>query len=188
MRRSQFLTVMGVLLVPGMLVLLAPRAWAEFSGVPAQAQSEEAPAPALTGTCIVKKVSFATSETLGLSTTSTSFVNIPGMSVSFLMGGVNPSCVKVQFSAFTFAATEPVANQLLMVRALLDGATVGSPSEVQFSGDDDEDADSNWARSHAINFAFKNVTPGVHTITIQFRSFSGGSVFVHRPSMFVNHR
>jgi len=187
MRRSQFLTVMGVLLVPGMLVLLAPRAWAEFAGVPAEAQSV-APAPALTGTCIVKKVSFATSESIALGTTSTSFVNIPDMSVGFSMGGANPSCVKVEFSAFAFAANTPVANQLLMVRALLDGVTAGSPSEVQLSGDDDEDADGSWARAHGYNFAFNGVTPGVHTITIQFRSNSGGSVFVHRPSMFVNHR
>ena len=103
-------------------------------------------------------------------------------------GGNTPSCVKVEFSAYTFAADTPVANQLLMVRALLDGVTAGSPSEVQFSGDDDEDADFTWARSHAFNFAFNGVVPGVHTITIQFRSLSGGSVFVHKPSMFVNHR
>ena len=142
-----------------------------------------------TGKCTqLTQVSFATGETLNLSTTSTSFVDIPDMTVAFTMGGSVNHCVKVGFSAMTFAADTPSANQLVMVRALLDGATVGSPSEVQFSGDDDEDADGSWARSHAFNFAFKGVTPGVHTITIQFRSFFGGSVFVHRRSMFVHHR
>jgi len=143
------------------------------------------PPTSQTGLCtLLTQVSFATGETLGQATASTSFVNIPDMTVPFTMGGSVNHCVKVEFSAFTFAPL----GELLMVRALLDGVTAGSPSEVQFSGNDDEDADGRWARSHAFNFEFKNMSPGPHTITIQFRSFFGGTVFVHRRSVFVHHR
>jgi hypothetical protein len=139
-----------------------------------------------TGLCKgITNFSFATGETLAQSTTSTAFVDIPDMTVAFTIGGSGQkNCVKVEFSAFTFAAL----NRLLYVRALLDGATVASPSEVQFSGDDDEDADGNWARSHAFNFEFKDIPAGPHTIKIQFRSFDGGTVFVHRRSVFVHHK
>ena len=192
MKRSQFLTIMAVLLVPGLLVLLAPRAWADSSGVPAEVPSDtaEAPVPALTGACTVTKIKFSTGENTTLPTTSTTFVAMPNMSVAFTMGGLVPSCVKVEFSAYVFASTSALApsGELMFVRARLDGVTVGSPSEVQLDGDSDEDGDGKWARSHAFNFAFTNVTPGLHTITIQWRSLSGGTVFVHRRSMFVHYR
>jgi hypothetical protein len=139
-----------------------------------------------TGLCKgITNFSFATGETLAQSTTSTTFVDIPDMTVPFTVGGTSlKNCIKVEFSAFTFAALD----RLLYVRALLDGVKVASPSEVQFSGDDDEDADGNWARSHAFNFEFSNVAAGPHTLKIQFRSFDGGTVFVHRRSVFVHHK
>jgi hypothetical protein len=143
----------------------------------------------VTGTCKATKISFATVDAPpAISTTSAAFVDMPGMSVTFKILGTVNVCVKVEFSAYTFAANAPVANQLMMVRALMDGATVGSPAEVQFSGDDDEDADGDWARSHAFNFVLPTVAPGTHTIKIQWRSFFGGTVFAHSRSMFVHHK
>jgi hypothetical protein len=144
-----------------------------------------------TGLCKgITNFSFATVDAPpAISTTSAAFVDMPGMSVTFTIAGTaRRNCVKVEFSAYTFAANAPVAGQLLMVRALLDGATVGSPGEVQFSGDDDEDADGSWARSHAFNFEFKDIAAGPHTIKIQWRSFFGGTVFAHSRSVFVHHK
>lgn len=184
MRRSQFLKVMGVLLVPGMLVLLAPRVWAD-AGLPGDVQAETT-APALAGSCTITRVNFVTKETLATTTSSAAYTNIPELTVPFTMAGTTRSCVKVEFAAMVFAGNQP--GNLMRVRARLDGVTIGSPTDVQLTGDDDEDNDGRWARSHAMNFAFNNVAPGPHTISIQFQSFSGGPVFVHKASVFVHHR
>jgi len=181
MRRLPFFGIMAVGLVAGFLWLGTIPAWAQSGVPPGQAG---AAGPAVTGTCKATKISFATGETTGLSTTSTAYVAMPDMSVTFKIGGTATVCVKVEFSAFVFAALD----RLIFVRALMDGATVGSPSEVQFSGDDDEEGDGKWARSHAFNFAFPTVAPGTHTIIIQWKSFDGGTVFVHKRSMFVHHK
>lgn len=182
MTRLWFLVIVGAGLVSGLLWLWTVPAWAQSTGVPF---GESATADlAVSGTCRATTISFVTGETTGESTTSTTFVDVPDMSVSFDIGGAANGCVKVEFSAYVFAAS----GRLIIVRALLDGATAGSPSQVQFSGDDDENADGKWARSHAFNFAFPNVAPGTHTITIQWLSFDGGTVFMHRRSMFVHHK
>jgi hypothetical protein len=141
-------------------------------------------APALTGQCKVSKVSYATGEDTGNSTTSTSYVDVPGMSSTFTEGGTVTRCVTVEYTAFVFAAE---GDNLMFVRALLDGVTVASPSETQFDGDSDEDGDFQWARSHAFNFVFPSVAPGSHTIKIQWRSLDGGTIFTHRRTLLVGH-
>jgi hypothetical protein len=52
------------------------------------------------------------------------------------------------------------------VRAVLHGSVAWEPADTQFSGDDDEDNDALWARTHAAQFAFVSVAPGTHTIQI----------------------
>jgi hypothetical protein len=112
-------------------------------------------------------------------TTSTTFVNIPGARVPFTVstrGGAK--CVSVLFTSMAFV---PTGSDLLMVRALLDGAVAGNPSETQFEAD----SPSGYAVSHTMNFTFSAVAPGTHTIRMQFRSFSGGPVFIHRGTTIV---
>jgi hypothetical protein len=91
----------------------------------------------------------------------------------------------VTFSAFSFAAAD---DELLYVRPLLDGAIVAVPLETQFSGDDDEDANGRWARTHSMSFVYPNVSAGSHAIRMQFRSFGGATVFIHRHTTLVEHR
>jgi hypothetical protein len=113
-------------------------------------------------------------------TTSTTFVNIPGARVPFTVstrGGAK--CVSVLFTSMAFVSTG--SSDLLAVRALLDGAVAGNPSETQFEAE----SPSGYAVSHAMNFTFSAVAPGTHTIRMQFRSFSGGSVFIHRGTTIV---
>jgi hypothetical protein len=109
-------------------------------------------------------------------TTSTTFVNIPGARVPFTVsttGGAK--CVSVLFTSMAFV---PPGSS---VRALLDGAVAGNPSETQFEGE----SLNGSAVSHAMNFTFSAVAPGAHTIRMQFRSFGGGSVFIHRGTTIV---
>jgi hypothetical protein len=113
-------------------------------------------------------------------TTSTTFVNIPGATVPFTVstrGGAK--CVSVLFTSMAFVPTG--SSGLLMVRALLDGAVVGNPSETQFEAA----SPSGLAVSHALNFTFSAVAPGAHRIRMQFRSFSGEAVFIHRGTTIV---
>jgi hypothetical protein len=109
-------------------------------------------------------------------------VDVPDMSITYTQG--KTGCVLASFSAFTFAP----GDALLFVQAILDGATVAAPGEVQLSGDDDEEGDGHWARSHSFTFAFPSVSAGSHTIKVQFRSFDGKIVFVHKRSLAVSHK
>ena len=141
---------------------------------------EITPEALITGKCTpTTKVNFAVADDT-VSTTSTTLVDVPGMSVTFTIpAGTGRSCVRVEFSAWVFAQ----GSELMNIRALLDGTTVGAPGEVQFEGDS-----VNWATSRAFNFLFTGVRPGSHTITMQWLSYFGGTVFVHGRSMFVHHK
>jgi hypothetical protein len=142
---------------------------------------------ATTGTCTMKKANF-TASTLDFSTTtSATFVNIPEGLVSFTQGGSTSGCVIVDFSGMVFANAAGAA--LEYVRAVLNTGAVAVPFETQFNGDDDEDADGRWARSHAYTFVFPSVAPGAHTIQMQFRSLvAGQTVFMHRHTTVVYHQ
>jgi hypothetical protein len=114
-------------------------------------------------------------------TNSTSFVDLPGASVRFTVGR-GAKCVSVLFTSMAFASRD---DEVVFVRALLDGTVVAEPSETQFSGDDDEDRDVAAARSHAMNFLFAPVAAGSHTVQMQFRSAFGDMVTIHRGSTIV---
>jgi hypothetical protein len=142
-----------------------------------------APAGVTTEVCPVKKISVASSNNIGVSTTSTTFVDVPDMSVSVNIPGKETVCVEVQYTANVFTG----ADELIYVQATSDGVAC-FPPDVQFEGDSDEDGDGEWARAHAFNFICTGVKPGLHTFTIQWRSFFGGTVFTHWRTMAVKHK
>ncbi len=154
------------------------------SGIPAGSTA----GPALVTTklnCAAKTRTFKTNDTIADATTSTSFVAVPGSDVAFTIGGTSTkNCVTVTFAAFTFAANSGAPNQLMMVQAYLDGVPM-QPGEVQFSGDDDSDADGAWARSQSYTWVAYPVNFGPHTVVIGYRSAFGGTVFMHRRSTVV---
>ena len=86
-----------------------------------------------------------------------------------------------------FAADAGGSSQLLIVRALLDGVEM-VPGPVQFSGDDDEDGGGDWARSHNHQWVAAKIPFGAHTVTIEYRSFFGGTVFMHNRTLTVKSR
>lgn len=161
--------------------LIAP-ASAFADGLPSQDVGLEA---ALTtgGTCAANRLSYAQSDDIGQTTTSTSFVNVPGMSRTVTIPGTTKTCVEVQYTATVFSP----GDELIYVRATRDGVAC-LPGEAQFEGDSDEDGDGSWARAHAFNFICTGVTPGAHTFRIQWRSFFGGTVSTHWRTMVVHHR
>jgi hypothetical protein len=143
-----------------------------------------APAAVESGTCDTVKQNFVAASDGGLSTTSTTYVDVPSMTSTFTVGGTGKSCLTVMFTGYSYASSD----ELIMIQALLDGTRASKQTDVLFSGDDDEDSDGKWARAHAWVFDFKNVTAGSHTITIQWKSYSGGQVFMHQRTMVILHK
>jgi hypothetical protein len=131
--------------------------------------------------CRTPKVDFVTNDSTGLSTASTSYVAVPGMSKTITIPGSVTTCVVVHVAAFSFA---PGSGNLVLVSVGLDGTSANcNPSETQFSGQD-----VTFAQAHAYLCAFPSVAPGSHTVTMLFRSLSGSTVFMHRPSMSIEHK
>lgn len=153
-------------------------------GVP---DGSEAPNVSLAITnCLAGRSDFLSNDNLSLSTTSGVYVPVPGMTKAINQG--QTGCVIVTLSSYAFASDSSGTNELQFVRVVLDGTRLCSPIEWQWNGDDDEDDDGAWARTHGAVCAFGNVAAGAHTVQMQHRSNGGGTVTLHRPSMHIEHR
>jgi len=131
--------------------------------------------------CKAQKVDFITNDTTGSSTASTTYVAVPGMTKTVTISGTAPSCLVVHAAAFSFA---PSSGNLEFVSVGLDGTTANcNPTETQFSAQD-----ATFAQAHAFLCAFASVAPGSHSVALLFRSLTGSTVFIHRPSMSIEHR
>lgn len=162
--------------------LIAPASAFADDGLPSQ-DRDLAAVLTTSGTCPATKLSYAQSDDINQATTSTSFVDVPGMVRTVTIPGSTRTCVEVQYTATVFSPED----ELIYVQATRDGFPC-LPPNAQFEGDSDEDADGAWARAHAFNFICTGVTPGAHVFKIQWRSFFGGTVFTHWRSMVVHHK
>jgi len=177
-RRFLIATLAGVVAAAGIATAVyAAGRGASEGGVAAGSPSAQA-SIAITN-CKTPKADFISNDTTGLSTTSTSYVAVPGMTKTVTIAGTAPSCLIVDVSAFAFAP----GVALEFVSVTVDGG-LGSPTETQFAGD----TKGAFAEAHASLFAFPNVSPGSHTVAMVFRSFDGKTVFVHRPAMQIDHK
>jgi hypothetical protein len=148
-------------------------------GVPAGRPAATASSIALSK-CKTSKAEVVTNDST-ISTSSTSFVEMPGMTTTFKS---TKGCLIVSFSSEPFATN----GDLIQITASLDGSTaLASPSVTQLSGDDDENSDGKWARDHSTQFVFPLSTTGTHTVSILWDSFFGGTVFNHTMTMIVYH-
>jgi len=159
---------------------------AENTGRAPEDSRAAAPAALQSGGCVnMTKINYAADDSINKFTSSTGFVNIPNSVVSFAQGGTTNDCVIVTFTAEAIAP----ANRLMLVRSVLDSSVVAAPGGVQFTGDNDEDFDGRWARSHAFTFVFPSVAPGLHNVKMQFRSpATFGNVYIHKHTVVVQHR
>jgi hypothetical protein len=128
--------------------------------------------------CPATRSDFISNDTLSLSTVSTSYVPVPGMTKVF--NQAQAGCAIVTLSSFAFASAN---SETQLVRVVLDGQRLCSPIEWQWDGDD-----GTRARTHGAVCAFNNVAAGNHTVQMQHRSVAGNQVFIHRPSMHIEHR
>jgi hypothetical protein len=152
---------------------------ASDDGTPAGSGSATPDASISITNCKTTKVDFITNDSTGLGTTSTSYVAVPGMTKTITIPGTASTCVVVHVAAFSFA---PGSGVLEFVTVRLDGTSC-NPTETQFSAQD-----NTFAQAHAFLCAFPSVSPGSHSVALLFRSNNGTQVFIHRPSMSIEHK
>ena len=129
----------------------------------------------ITGNCPVTRQSFA-SLSDGQATSDSSFVDMPGTRVRFTQGGTRKSCITVVFSGQGYAP-EPA----LMVILPILGSTENQ--QVQLVG-----GQASWGEAGAFVFSFRGVSPGKHTVRIQWRSANGGTVSISFRTLVVYHQ
>ena len=123
------------------------------------------PSAVTTGTCTAGAAGYSVS-TSYQATSKTNWTTVTGTTLSFTQGAAG--CVEVSFSAE--AGTVPGDN--LLVRVVLDGSTVCTPTNNLFGaeGNSDNPAD------RAMNYICPSVTSGAHKVNVQFASRFGAKV------------
>lgn len=115
------------------------------------------------GNCSPARVKYVASDALAFKTISSSYIDLAQARVSFRQGGNTPSCVLVRFSA---NANGDQSN--FAIRALLDGAELALPNELVVT----DGADKGPA-ARRFTFVLPSVSPGSHTVAIQYRRLNG---------------
>jgi hypothetical protein len=139
------------------------------------AQSAVTDATTTTGTCTTGAEAYSVSTT-PQATSSTSFSNVNGTTVSFNQGAAG--CVEVSFSSE--ALTSP--NEILLTQAVLDGSTVCTPGDNLFAS-----PSSGYPATHAMNYICPNVSAGNHSVTVQFASRYGSRVQLYYHTTIVRY-
>lgn len=135
-------------------------------------------AQASQGACTTTKTRYAAANAGG-TTHSTTPVNFLENVVGFTQGGASAGCVIVRFSAMA----EGDSGYTIAVRAILDGATTALPAEVLFS-----DGGDLTFQVRSFDFIFPTVSPGTHSVRIQFRSPTGIDVSIGQHNIIVQYR
>jgi hypothetical protein len=130
--------------------------------------------PGATHNCNVKKSSEADGSSTSNNTTSTTYVDVLDMSVTF--SAKASGCSLVDFASFAFAP----GTALMFVHAVANNVEC-APGEYQYAAED-----SSLAFAHGANFECP-VIVGSNTVKIQFRSRDGQQVSMHRRTMLVWH-
>lgn len=117
-------------------------------------------------------------DTAGSNTTSITFIDLPGTSVSFTQGGTGPGCVIVTFSAIGRADADDVSNVRVMM-----GQTAAKPNEIRFNA-----GTAGKYAAATYQFIFPLVPPGDRKIRIQYRSEDGNLVYLSNPFVRVDYR
>jgi hypothetical protein len=165
-------------LIAAQLLATTGQAAMGLSGKPARTAVRNLVTPVAAGTCNPNRVAFKTSANQN-STYSLDFVNIPQSGVNITVGGTNPSCVIV-----TFSASARVYNSIMFVRARIAQLNaIAHPESAWFTGHS-----GNVFHAHAMQFVFPNIPPGQYTVWIQFRSSNGNLAVVAQRMLKVEFR
>lgn len=139
----------------------------------------------VSGTFRPRNLSYVVSEELDFITTSTDWVPVPHMSVTFELSRKRRSDIITIFTAMC-GVEDPTS---LQVRTKLDGELLSFPDEIQFSGMIPKEVQDWGASCHSYPFVFQKVSRGSHTVIAEFRGASALKanleVIISRPSLVV---
>ena len=124
-------------------------------------------------------------ETASVCTTSSTFVTMPSMTLTFTQGGTSADEVVVMFQGGGWFVE---SSNFVEIRLLIDNVTQPGPGAGVFIYGSDPNIDTQSGASHGFNFQSNLVNPGNRTAKIQWRSFSGGEVCVADRSLLILHR
>lgn len=126
------------------------------------------------GATLLKGARWVVDDSTGTSTTSTVFVPVPSMSLTFNHG--QAGTMIITYSAVGFAG----AGELEWVEVQIDGVSV-PPGAIQWDGDS-----GTWATARSFTFVAESVSAGNHTVEVMYRSNGGTAVFMHWRSLVVH--
>jgi hypothetical protein len=130
------------------------------------------------GSCVVNRATYRAETNGGGSTSSTTFVNIPQTALDITVGGAEPTCVIVVFTA----QTQTTSTENMLVRAVIPGLGAGVPADFSMG------PGTGTTEARPAQFVFEDVAPGDYTVRMQYRSVPGTTVTVTRPTVVVHHR
>ena len=113
-------------------------------------------------------------------TTSQTFVNIPGLSRSFTLGAEAAEEVVVMLQG-AFSLTRQ-GSDTAFVRLLIDNVVQGPGDQVPIKGIDDTGS------THGFNWQSKVLSPGAHSVRVQWRTDLGSDLCVDARSLIVLHK
>jgi hypothetical protein len=115
-------------------------------------------------------------------TSSAPYVDMPGMTETFTIGGQAPLPVIVLFQAEWIDSDGDALIQLEIDGVGQSGPGASGPFIVHNGGGDE------FASTNGFNFISDTLQPGVHTATIQWGSVDGTRICVDERSMVVLHK
>jgi hypothetical protein len=117
-------------------------------------------------------------------TTSTSFVDIPGMSVTFTIGGTARQTVLALFQGEWFN------NDRALARIVVNGFVVPGPGDnlSPVAMDSGNDAGGSVDETNGFNFITNALKPGVKTLKVQWASVGGHQICVDERSLIVERK
>jgi hypothetical protein len=124
----------------------------------------------------------ATNATDEQCTSSTTYADMPGASVSFVVPGKSKRHVLAMFQGEWFN------NDRALARVVVDGVVQSGPgdSASPVSLDSGNDAGTSIDQTNGFNFITDSLSPGVrHTLSIQWASVGGNSICVDERSLIV---
>jgi hypothetical protein len=111
-------------------------------------------------------------------TTSTTFVNMPGMSKTFTQGGSGSDEVVALFEAAASLSGDTFDTGFVRLQV---GTTVQTPGEVPLIG-------ANQRGTHGFNWQTAPVAAGSRTIRVQWRTDLGSQFCVDARSLIIEHK
>ncbi|MFO1119320.1 MAG: hypothetical protein U1E38_04085 [Rhodospirillales bacterium] len=113
-------------------------------------------------------------------TTSTTFVNIPGLSRSFTLGaGAAEEVVAMLQGSFSLTRE---GSDTAFVRLLIDNVVQGPGDQVPIKALDDTGS------THGFNWQSKALSPGAHTVRVQWRTDLGSQLCADARSLIILHK